>query len=1421
MKKCFEFRFDSLLFFILIMLLGLSSLHALDILPNTDNFSNNSEDGWSSSENNGIKAEDEDGVERLEIKNGVIATKEFNFGVDYANATLKVVIKGAAWREWEGSDALDVSDGTSSFSYALNFWRYFGDGDFTEHIFYAKTDGSGNVILNLFTNTDVGDEDWRNRENSYIDWITISAVNVAPIIISPNNGNTYTGNVVENSLRVATVNATDLDSDQTLSYNLSGSDASLFTISSSGEINFITAPDFESPTDSDANNIYNFTVTVLDNGTPVLSDTQDFIITVTDLNENPIADYRFDECFWDGTSAQVKDSSGNAYDGRAINGADTEDNATAGGGLCRVGYFDGVDDYVEQDDIYDYLKTTASLSFWIKTQQIGNDTSWSAPGIIGVEKSGSGDDIFWGWIDASGHIGITKGNTEVKSTTVINDNVWHHIVLTRNSISGGVEIYIDKILDTSGTSETGDVGTIFNRIGSISDTGSTPTFFKGWLDEIKIFDSVISSVQVTQIYDNEKIGKNYDETDRVCGSCGCRLDLSVAVTPLEFEGAEIILKKSNVSPHWTSYDFNKTFLEVPIVFVLPSTDGNTPAAVRIKEITKSGFSAIMAEPQGENGPHKEQNINFLAVNEGVHKIGDTYFQVGKINTQKVQSKAESKYEWEKISSIFSSYKPAVVAQIQSLKNEKGLVIPDSTSSVVIRSIPFLTTAIVVTNEDVNLSLERSETNEGAVDKNETIGYMIAEPNVHDHILDDFDNNVTFETIVKENYFIGWTDSCKEVNFVNNYNDIPLIAANKNTKNEDDGGWVRRCSLTAGIEGKIGLKIDEDRSLNNERTHIPETASIFAFSGTIVIRAENNETTNYRFDTWDTFRNINDRNISTKISAQDFSLTLASLNETNNAYQDFNGTVCSQINGNSGWVKSDFRDINTTTVSFNMASATKDTYIDIVWKSNVDANCPLLVDDNSTTSSDHFSIRPKQFDLSLSTPVKAGESFSFNVNANNDSDNPTNDYNATGVNVDVNISDSTKICVSNSADFNISSVSFINGVSVNSAKFDDVGEVDVNISDTTWASIDNDDTPQNCDGNSTHSIGTYICINAVSDNNVTIVPDKFQIVNYDFQRNPNNIEKWLYMADVSDMNMTVKYNVQAQNETNGTTQNFDANCYASNVGTSINFTSTNSDGNVSYYQSINTISTIGHNKGLSDFDFSGTINDNNFTNGDSSEVIYALNVYRQYYNPKNPMDINITEVNTTSSSNDIGLSDNNGSSFYFGRVTAKDIKTTQTNAEHSAEIEVYDDSGSSYVNGFEQNSLKWYKNNNHNVINKGNITEINATQSSTLKNIEFSIDATDIANPNSGDINITIAKPTDDGTYTMHIKTQKWLWYIPSSLGSDYNESVNSNCTKHPCFKYTIKSNPSSNNISSGTFSGSDINVTDRGDYLKQGIKVYR
>ena len=104
--------------------------------------------------------------------------------------------------------------------------------------------------------------------------------NSAPVINSNGGGATASISVAENVTAVTTITATDANTSQTLTYSIvGGSDAAKFTINSvTGALSFITAPNYESPTDSGGNNVYDVTVQVSDGIGGV--DTQAIAVTV-------------------------------------------------------------------------------------------------------------------------------------------------------------------------------------------------------------------------------------------------------------------------------------------------------------------------------------------------------------------------------------------------------------------------------------------------------------------------------------------------------------------------------------------------------------------------------------------------------------------------------------------------------------------------------------------------------------------------------------------------------------------------------------------------------------------------------------------------------------------------------------------------------------------------------------------------------------------------------------------------------------------------------------------------------------------------------------------------------------------------------------------------------------------------------------
>jgi autotransporter-associated beta strand protein len=119
--------------------------------------------------------------------------------------------------------------------------------------------------------------------------------NTAPTITS---GGAFS--VVENSTAVTTVVATDAEANA-LTYSIAGgSDADKFWIDpGTGALTFLSSPNYESPTDLGANNVYNLTVVVSDG---LLTAQKDIAVTVTNVSDSP-ADYKVDWLIANGLAA--------------------------------------------------------------------------------------------------------------------------------------------------------------------------------------------------------------------------------------------------------------------------------------------------------------------------------------------------------------------------------------------------------------------------------------------------------------------------------------------------------------------------------------------------------------------------------------------------------------------------------------------------------------------------------------------------------------------------------------------------------------------------------------------------------------------------------------------------------------------------------------------------------------------------------------------------------------------------------------------------------------------------------------------------------------------------------------------------------------------------------------------------------------
>src|SRR5207237_1076161 len=146
--------------------------------------------------------------------------------------------------------------------------------------FEAPADNGGDNTYDIIVHANDGVNDTTKSVA-----ITVTDANEAPTITSNGGGATASVSVAENTTAVTTVTATDPDAGDALTYSISGgADAAKFAIDGkTGVLTFVAAPNFESPTDAGADNVYDVVVKATDKG--ALVDTQAIAVTVTDVND--------------------------------------------------------------------------------------------------------------------------------------------------------------------------------------------------------------------------------------------------------------------------------------------------------------------------------------------------------------------------------------------------------------------------------------------------------------------------------------------------------------------------------------------------------------------------------------------------------------------------------------------------------------------------------------------------------------------------------------------------------------------------------------------------------------------------------------------------------------------------------------------------------------------------------------------------------------------------------------------------------------------------------------------------------------------------------------------------------------------------------------------------------------------------------
>ncbi|MCK5285930.1 MAG: LamG domain-containing protein, partial [Candidatus Pacebacteria bacterium] len=171
--------------------------------------------------------------------------------------------------------------------------------------------------------------------------------------------------------------------------------------------------------------------------------------------------------------------------------------------------FDGVDDNIDLGDAdeLDFERTDAfSISIWYK----GTDTSGAVISKMNVANDYQGYDVYitGGYIKS--HIistWPTNALAETGTLYIVNDNEWHHLVITYDgsSDSNGLKLFVDNKEETTVIQydllSATISNSVSNRIASRSSgSAATGTYTSGSISDVKIYDRALSAEEVDLLY---------------------------------------------------------------------------------------------------------------------------------------------------------------------------------------------------------------------------------------------------------------------------------------------------------------------------------------------------------------------------------------------------------------------------------------------------------------------------------------------------------------------------------------------------------------------------------------------------------------------------------------------------------------------------------------------------------------------------------------------------------------------------------------------------------------------------------------------------------------------------------------------------------------------------------------------------------
>ncbi len=316
-------------------------------------------------------------------------------------------------------------------------------------------------------------------------------------------------------------------------------------------------------------------------------------------------------------------------------------------------------------------------------------------------------------------------------------------------------------------------------------------------------------------------------------TCDIKFQNTYDEEPLVFVMSTIDASMSNFSQKKTEYPsdlrvWSKSKTQATVKQLFPS---HSAACKSLKYNSNKNKWQCNNKEQGEKVTFVDapmEDIDYLVIEPGVIKFdGDAMIVAGEVSSNLTYSNIggstyrskEVKFRDFGLNTSFASA-PGVLVQLQTKNNYKDNQ-PLWLSSI----------ALNPTKQGFSLILDRSEVTKNAELKHsEKVGFVAGLGqgfvNGRKFWLGDGSTRNTLGDL-DDNVIKPITEGCLQVSdfLVSGFKSAPVLLASKRTRNGNNGGWLRRCSVT---KTGVALINEEDMQKDSERGHVVEPFSYFLF-----------------------------------------------------------------------------------------------------------------------------------------------------------------------------------------------------------------------------------------------------------------------------------------------------------------------------------------------------------------------------------------------------------------------------------------------------------------------------------------------------------------------------------------------------------------------------------------------------------------